>query len=316
MENKRFWSAFLLTVLVLPLMFSCSKDDESENDGYTLNVVVKEDGTTSNGSIFSAIDDKNYYLDYIKYTVTEGHLAVSGYDRAGFKGDAKIVSGITYKGNTYEVLEIKEYAFSGCRNLTSITIPNSVTSIGNYAFKDCKSLKSITIPNGVTSIGDYAFDGCTNISTVEYRCPSVEKWFYSAKETITNVIIGDEVVTIGNEAFDGFTGLTSITIPNSVTSIGYSAFSGCSGLEKIVVDQGNTVYDSRDKCNAIIETESNTIIAGCKNTIIPNSVTSIVSAFSGCTGLTSITIPNSVTRIGVSAFSGCTSLTYVTIPIV
>ena len=137
MENKRSWSALLLTVLVLPLMFLCSKDDESENDGYTLNVVVKEDGTTSNGSIFSAIDDKNYYLDYIKYTVTEGHLAVSGYDRAGFKGDAKIVSGITYKGNTYEVLEIKEYAFSLCENLTSITIPNSVTSISNSAFRCC-----------------------------------------------------------------------------------------------------------------------------------------------------------------------------------
>ncbi|MCR5270308.1 MAG: leucine-rich repeat domain-containing protein [Prevotella sp.] len=115
-------------------MSSCSKDDESENDGYTLNVVVKEDGTTSNGSIFSAIDDKNYYLDYIKYTVTAEHLVVSGYDETGFNGNAKIVSSITYKGNTYEVLEIKENAFSGCSGLTSITIPNSVTSIGSGAF--------------------------------------------------------------------------------------------------------------------------------------------------------------------------------------
>ena len=103
-----------------------------------------------------------------------------------------------------------------------------------------------------------------------------------------------------------------ITIPESVdyndkaysvTSIGSSAFAHCSGLESIIVENGNTVYDSRDNCNAIIETETNTIIMGCKITIIPNSVTSIgSSAFSHCIGLTSVTIPNSVTNIGVSAF--------------
>ena len=123
------------------------------------------------------------------------------------------------------------------------------------------------------------------------------------------------VTTIGEDAFSFCTGLTSVAIPNSVTTIGEHAFSGCTGLTSIVVKNGNPKYDSRNNCNAIIETETNTLIAGCKNTTIPNSVTTIGQwAFSGCTGLTSVSIPNSVTEIGRSAFEDCIGLTSVTIP--
>ncbi len=123
------------------------------------------------------------------------------------------------------------------------------------------------------------------------------------------------VTSINSSAFAYIEDMTSITIPASVMSIGKAAFQGCSGLTSIVVDNGNPYYDSRNNCNAIIETSSNTLIAGCKNTIIPNSVTSIGEwAFSGCYGLTSIAIPNSVTSIGGRAFSGCSSLTSITIP--
>lgn len=108
---------------------------------------------------------------------------------------------------------------------------------------------------------------------------------------------------------------TSITIPVSVTSISNDAFINCKDLASIIIDNENGVYDSRDNCNAIIKTSTNTLIAGCKNTIIPNTVTTIGSgAFSGCTGLSNIMIPNSVTEIGSSAFSGCSGLTSVTIP--
>ena len=123
------------------------------------------------------------------------------------------------------------------------------------------------------------------------------------------------VTTIGDNAFYTCTSLTTINIPNSVTTIGDGAFSGCSGLTSISVANNNPKYDSRNNCNAIIETATNTLIVGCKNTIIPNSVTSIGdNAFYTCTSLTTINIPNSVTSIGDWAFCRCTNLTTIDIP--
>ena len=229
--------------------------------------------------------------------------------------DAKI-DGIYYNFSGNEAEVTYEYVREGIDEYTcdiyyiyfsnyssAVVIPESVTyngktyrvtSIGSYAFYNCSDLTSVTIPNSVTSIRYAAFSGCSGL---------------------TSVTIGDSVTSIGWEAFRYCSGLTSVTIPGSVTSIGNYAFSNCSGLTSIVVESGNTKYDSRNNCNALIETSTNTLIAGCQNTIIPNSVTSIGHyAFYGCSGLTSVTIPNSVTSIGYDAFSGCSGLTSVTIP--
>jgi hypothetical protein len=171
-----------------------------------------EEVTFSNGHIFSAIDDKNFYMDFIKYTVEKGHLVVTGYDEDRFKGVAEIASRITYKGNTYEVTSIGEDAFRMCSGLTSVIIPNSVTSIGKDAFSGCSGLTSVSIPNSVTSIGGSAFYGCSGL---------------------TSVTIPNSVTSIEDMVFFFCRGLTSVTIPNSVTSIGGSAFSGCWGLTSI-----------------------------------------------------------------------------------
>lgn len=193
---------------------------------------------------------------------------------------------------TYRVTSIGDNAFNSCRGLTSITMPNSVTSIGQSSFENCQELTSITIPNSVTNVGRKAFYGCNSL---------------------TSITIPNSVVTLGVGAFFGCRSLTSITIPNSVTSIGDGTFTHCSSLTSMEVEAGNTKYDSRENCNAIIETATSTLIFGCQNTTIPNSVTSIGSyAFCGCSKLASITIPNSVTSISGYAFSECTGLTSVT----
>lgn len=189
--------------------------------------------------------------------------------------------------NGYQVTGIGHSAFNYC-SLSTVVIPECVVSIGEYAFADCYDLSSVNIPNGVTTIEDGTFCNC---------------------QSLTTIIIPNTVTSIKWYAFEGC-GLTSIHIPSSVTEISSSAFSGCIDLETIVVSTENTVYDSRDNCNAIIKTSNNTLIGGCKNSIIPNTITCIGEwAFNYCTDLSSVTIPSSVTTISDCAFQGCSGLT-------
>lgn len=164
-----------LVMMAMLIIISCSKDDDVTdgnhgNDGGggspIVTVVINEDGTTSNRSTFSVIDEKNFYLDYIKYTIEEGHLIVSGYDQSGFKGVANIVDRITYGGDTYKVLKIGRCAFYDCTSLTSLNISNSIKSIGEWAFHYCPNLTSVTFGNSVTSIGECAFYLCPRLTSI------------------------------------------------------------------------------------------------------------------------------------------------------
>ena len=250
------------------------------------------------------------YLSMFEFTEVDGGYSVSN---KSCEGDIVIPSNF----NGLPVISIQDYAFYTCSLLTSITIPNSVTSIGYSAFSDCYSLTSITIPNSVTSIESNAFYNCISLTsiTIPNSVTSIGSYAFRGCSSLTSITIPNSVTSIESNAFYNCISLTSITIPNSVTSIGSYAFRGCSSLTSITVDDGNTIYDSRNNCNALIETSTNTLICGCSSTIIPNSVTSIESyAFYNCSSLTSITIPNSVTSIGYGAFSVCSSLTSITIP--
>ena len=144
-------------------------------------------------------------------------------------------------------------------------------------FRSCSGLTSITLPESVTEIGQFAFEDCSGL---------------------TSITLPESVTEIGGFAFAECRTLTNITLPKSVMKIGLGAFSSCGNLESIKVDENNKVYDSRDNCNAIIEKSSSALIVGCKNTEVPSGVTQIGErAFDGCSGLTSITLPESVTEI-------------------
>lgn len=201
---------------------------------------------------------------------------------------------IPLSANGYSVTSIGDFAFYNCKGLTSVTISEGLMSISDHAFVSCSGLTSITIPSSVTSIGNGAFWGCSRLASIT---------------------IPSSVTSINSQTFYYCSSLSSIYISPCVTSIEGSAFSGCSSLTTIIVNGHNPKYDSRENCNAIIETKSNTLIAGCKNTIIPPSVTSIWDgAFLDCIYLTSITIPSSIKSIGYNAFENCSGLTSITIP--
>ena len=215
------------------------------------------------------------------------------------------------------VMSIGDGAFHMCTNLTNVNIPDGVTNIGDEAFKDCDNLTNVTIPESMTSIGNEVFFSCNGLTsvTIPSSVKSIGDRAFIFCTGLTNVTIPSSVTSIGNNAFDYCVSLASVTIPSSVTSIGVASFYGCTNMESISVEGGNPVYDSRNNCNAIIETATNTLVAGCYKTIIPEDVTSIgETAFGGCSDLTSVTIPSSVTSIGNDAFDSCTGLTSVVIP--
>ena len=347
----------------------------SKENGYIAYyaLTVKQGGTSEivnkNDYLFYTADNVNYLLGYIGK-------------------NKELTLPLNYNGENYV---IHNYAFYGCTGLTSITIPDSVTSIGDYAFRDCISLTNVTIPASVTSIGDSAFYGCGGLIKEYDGIQYVDNWvvgvvnnflltanikdgtrgiadsaFYNCDRltkltipdsvtsigssaflccsSLTNITIPDSVTSIGNYAFLCCTGLTSITIPDSVTSIGNSAFSGCSSLTNVTIGKGVTIIGNgafRDCpiisatipttaihsipkgylktviiiCGDIIDNYAFSGCTGLTSITIGNNVTSIGNyAFSGCTNLTNITIPDSVTSIGDSAFYGCSSLTSITIP--
>ena len=204
------------------------------------------------------------------------------------------------------VTSIGVSAFSSCTNLTSVSIPDSVMSIGNGAFNSCWGLTSVTIPDSVTSIGDHAFYECTSLTsvTIPNSVTSIGVAAFSSCRSLTDVTIPDSVISIGDSAFFGCINLTSVTIPDSVTVIGSNAFYDTPYYN----DKSNWINGVLYMSNCLLNTNNDFNFTN--NYIVENSTRVIAgSAFSGCTSLTSVTIPNSVTNIGDYAFKDCTGLT-------
>ena len=251
--------------------------------------------------------------------------------------------------NDYRVVSICDEAFYYCPSITSVIIPTSVLEIGERAFCGCKSLAQINLPETLKSIGSATFYGTAvssvvipasvrSIGSVPYgECPNLTKievasgnTFFDTRDNCNAIIstqnnsliqgchttsIPSGVVSIGWMAFKGCSGMENLFIPKTVQSISSTAFELCGGLKSIVVEDGNPVYDSRNNCNAIIYTPSNTLVVGCQNTVIPEDIVAIgENAFMGCQNLKEILLPKSVKSIGGHAFEDCKSLESVVIP--
>lgn len=246
------------------------------------------------------------------------------------------------------LISIGSEAFYNCRKLTTITIPQSVTNIGLRAFYACTNLRSITLPDALESIEYWAFGGCTSIKSVVIpkgakeidnsvfrNCPNLtsivvseDNPIYDSRENCNAIIhtsanelilgnhsstIPNTVRRIGHAAFYDCKDLKAIYIPDSVTYIANQVFEGCTNLTSIVVAKGNPVYDSRENCNAIIYTASNTLEVGCASTTIPSSVTSIGHGAFNHSLIKSVVIPKGVTEISGNPFRDCMELTSIVV---
>ena len=281
---------------------------------------------TASSAMAEVIDGLRYMLD------SETKTAMLLPQKNGkYSGDIVIPEKV--KGNDgmeYVVTALADICFTGCSDLTSITIPSSVTSLGERCFSGCSGLTSITLPSSVTSLGDHCFWGCSGLTsiTIPSSVTSLGNECFFGCSGLTSITIPSSVTSLGSECFDRCSGLTSITIPSSVTSMGDGCFSNCSSLTSItipssVTSMGNSCFASCSGLTSITIPSSVTSLgyscfsscSGLTSITIPSSVTSLGNnCFSGCSGLTSITIPSSVTSLGEHCFSGCSGLTSITLP--
>ena len=277
--------------------------------------------------------------DGINYKIGDNKTVSVIDNKEGYSGDIVIPNEILYNDVSYSVATLGT-AFQSCDGLKSVNIPQSVTSIIDGAFRMCAGLTDVTIPNSVSSIGRAAFQDCSSLSSLSIpkSVIVIEYGAFGGCSSLSNLLIPESVTMIDEASFLGCKSLKSIVIPKNVLSIGFNSFNECEGLEIIQVDKDNVKYDSRNNCNAIIETYTKNLIQGCKTTAIPNDVVTIGEdafcgmtyldkieipnnvryimhgAFYECSGLENISIGSGVEFIGNAAFGGCDGLKYVVIP--
>ena len=269
---------------------------------------------------------QEFTYNNLDFTINDDDVTVTllGHvDGYAASGELNIPSVAYWYGNSYTVTKVDKYAFYRCQDLTSLIMPNTLIEIGECAFGYCGITGTVTIPASVEHVGTNPFYGCSSIESLVVEsgnlnydsrdyCNSI---IYSADNELVsgckNSTIPNTVTAIGEDAFSFCNSLTNVFIPSSINHFFENPFAGCENLAVINVDEGNSTFDSRNNCNAIINTSTNKLVAGCKNTIIPEGVVSIGKrAFSYCSNMTGeLVIPNSVTTIDNFAFEHCDSLT-------
>ncbi|MBR3946642.1 MAG: leucine-rich repeat domain-containing protein, partial [Bacteroidales bacterium] len=214
-------------------------------------------------------------------------------------GNLVFPESVEYNGIIYSVTGVGNYAFSGCSGLSTVTIPTSITYFGYEAFVECSGLYSVYYEGDIA-----AWCGIEFYSSGSNPLDEASDLYFN-NELLVDIVIPSGVTKIGDYAFSGARDVASLSIPSSVTSIGGESFNACSGLQTITVESSNAYYDSRENCNALINTSTNRLMQASANAFIPNSVEIIGNDAFMYTGPTTLVIPNSVTTIESYAFYGC-----------
>ncbi|MBO5862878.1 MAG: leucine-rich repeat domain-containing protein [Paludibacteraceae bacterium] len=263
-----------------------------------------------------------FFEDYVdesdtplKFTILTDSTAAVAEDLAyvSLTDVVTIPSNVKIDGKIYNVVSIEDYTFSGCKDITGIILPNSITKFGESAFADCEKLTHIEIPEGVTYINVGAFENCTSLTSVKLpsTVSSIGNYAFRGCKSLSSIELPSNVLNIGEGAFFRNEALVTIKIPSSVTTIRDNAFTFCTAMTSIEVASDNQNYAS---VAGVLYNKDKSILVKCPAKLsgsfaVPSTVTTISSsAFDGCEGLTSVEIPSSVTTIMKYAFRNCTNL--------
>jgi hypothetical protein len=326
-----------LFLALLPLALTACSSDEPQPDipnepepevqpNAPIVVNVDNDGKAEGGHTFEMIDETNFYIDDVKYTTNHlSELMVSGYHKSFFEGEAKLISALKYHGRELKVTSISSKAFSQCRILTAVSIPDCITDIYDGAFNGCTQLTSVNIPATVKTVGYDAFLGCTSLPATDNIRYADTYLVGPTDNRLTAYNIKEGTRFIGDNAFYNCQSMTSIRIPEGVNVIGRQAFWLCKSLATVNIPESarEISFDAFEECNSLshITISCPTVDYWFNNhpsieeITLGDKVTTIkTSAFRKCSGLTTINIPESVRSIGSGAFDYCSSLTTISIP--
>ena len=279
------------------LLGVCAFADTQTVDGVTWTYTIKDGEALLGGGSQSSPTVPTTTAGDIVIPSTLGGCPVKSILNFAFYNCGSLTSVTIPEG----VTSIGEGAFRLCSTITTVTIPVGVTAIGKYAFYDCRQLSDVEIPQGVTNIGSSAFYNCAFTTlTIPSSVASIGDGSFNGCRKLRTVTVAEGVTQIGSAAFQDCTSITYVSIPNSVTNLGIQTFYGCSSLSSMTIPNGVTSI-------------GNLVFKDCvslSSVVIPDGVTSIGGrAFANCRMLSSMTIPQSVTEIHGTAFQGCTSLT-------
>lgn len=348
MRNKAFLKKFFFLSALFSMSFTgVNADDHYYQDGngvtwkfsvdnehlqdYAKTTILEMSGYSSEVTVPAVVYDEDQnewsvyalgggsYTPFADKTGIKKVILSNGIVRIGsgpWQGCFSECSDLEYIELPESIEELGYDVFRGCKSLKEIRIPSKVVSVKDGSFSECVLLESVDLSN-VREIGSAAFSRCTSLESVIIpdEVERIKSLAFRDCKSLASISFPDKVESIGSNSFEGCDSLKSVRISSSVTSIGKEVFMSCYNLNSIIVDPANNVYDSRDNCNAIIETATNTLIAGSNNTKIPESVTAIGnSAFYGYKLLEAIELPESINSIGNFAFTACKSLSCIVLP--